>query len=89
MTGQTHGSAPTKKPRQKNFSVIHKKSLRGRSLLLIVLSGYYGFDNAGDEALLSAICSSIRRIEPGAEFVVLSGCPQKLKICINFLPLTG
>ncbi|MDD4562766.1 MAG: polysaccharide pyruvyl transferase CsaB, partial [Syntrophomonadaceae bacterium] len=48
-----------------------------RCLLLIVLSGYYGFDNAGDEALLSAICSSIRRIEPGAQFVVLSGCPQK------------
>ncbi|MDD3271701.1 MAG: polysaccharide pyruvyl transferase CsaB [Syntrophomonadaceae bacterium] len=45
--------------------------------MLIVLSGYYGFDNAGDEALLSAICSSIRRIEPGAQFVVLSGCPQK------------
>ena len=45
--------------------------------MLIVLSGYYGFDNAGDEALLSAICTSIRRIEPGAQFVVLSGCPQK------------
>lgn len=45
--------------------------------MLIVLSGYYGFDNAGDEALLSAICSSIRRIEPRAEFVVLSGCPKK------------
>lgn len=45
--------------------------------MLIVLSGYYGFDNAGDEALLSAICSSIQRIEPQAEFVVLSGCPQK------------
>ena len=62
------------------MSSVSEKPITGeRSLLLIVLSGYYGFDNAGDEALLSAICSSIRRIEPGAEFVVLSGCPQKTK----------
>lgn len=45
--------------------------------MLIVLSGYYGFDNAGDEALLPAICSSIQRLEPKAEFVVLSGYPEK------------
>jgi polysaccharide pyruvyl transferase CsaB len=43
----------------------------------IVLSGYYGFDNAGDEALLSAITSSIRRLAPEAEFVVFSGSPEK------------
>ncbi len=43
----------------------------------IALSGYYGFDNAGDEALLSAITSSIKRLQPSAEFVVFSGCPEK------------
>lgn len=43
----------------------------------IVLSGYYGFDNAGDEALLSAITSSIKKMEPQAEFVVFSGSPAK------------
>jgi polysaccharide pyruvyl transferase WcaK-like protein len=41
----------------------------------IALSGYYGFDNSGDEALLSAITSTIRKIEPRASFVVFSGCP--------------
>ncbi|MEN6348169.1 MAG: polysaccharide pyruvyl transferase CsaB [Syntrophomonas sp.] len=41
----------------------------------IALSGYYGFDNAGDEALLSAITSSIRELAPEAEFVVFSGNP--------------
>lgn len=41
----------------------------------IALSGYYGFDNSGDEALLSAITSTIRKIEPQANFVVFSGCP--------------
>lgn len=43
----------------------------------IALSGYYGFDNAGDEALLSAITSSIKNLAPEAEFVVFSGCPEK------------
>lgn len=41
----------------------------------IALSGYYGFDNAGDEALLSAITATIKRIEPSANFVVFSGYP--------------
>lgn len=43
----------------------------------IALSGYYGFDNAGDEALLSAITSTIKKLEPSAHFVVLSGYPGK------------
>lgn len=43
----------------------------------IALSGYYGFDNAGDEALLSAITKTIKSLEPSASFVVLSGYPGK------------
>jgi polysaccharide pyruvyl transferase CsaB len=43
----------------------------------IALSGYYGFDNAGDEALLSAITSALKRVVGEVEFVVFSGAPDR------------
>ena len=36
----------------------------------IVLSGYYGFDNAGDEALLTAISNSLRAVDKTFEITV-------------------
>ena len=41
----------------------------------ILLSGYYGFDNAGDEAILSAIVTELRAL--GHEPTALSSDPQK------------
>ncbi|MCL1804556.1 MAG: polysaccharide pyruvyl transferase CsaB [Clostridiales bacterium] len=43
----------------------------------IVVSGYYGFDNCGDEALLLAIIHCLRKLRPDARIVVLSGNPAK------------
>ena len=43
----------------------------------VVLSGYYGFNNAGDEAILYAIIHTLRKIEPGMEITVLSHDPAK------------
>ncbi|MGE5543500.1 MAG: polysaccharide pyruvyl transferase CsaB [Bacillota bacterium] len=43
----------------------------------IVLSGYYGFDNAGDEALLTAISNSLRAVDTTLEITVLSGNPAR------------
>jgi len=43
----------------------------------IALSGYYGFDNAGDEALLSAITSTIKKRETNCDFVAFSGHPEQ------------
>lgn len=43
----------------------------------IVLSGYYGFNNAGDEAVLFAIISSLRKIDKKIEITVLSNNPEQ------------
>lgn len=41
----------------------------------IAVSGYYGFKNAGDEAILGGLISSIRTLAPETRFAVLSGDP--------------
>lgn len=43
----------------------------------VVLSGYYGFDNAGDEAILYAIIKVFRKIDPDIQITVLSNEPEK------------
>lgn len=42
----------------------------------IVISGYYGFRNSGDEAMLFAIISQLKQRIPGLEAVVLSERPH-------------
>ena len=45
----------------------------------IVISGYYGFNNAGDEAMLTAILASLRAADPQVELTVISGNPTDTK----------
>ena len=42
----------------------------------IVISGYYGFDNCGDEAVLSSMIRSFRQLKPDIRITVLSGNPE-------------
>jgi polysaccharide pyruvyl transferase CsaB len=44
--------------------------------MTLTLSGYFGFGNAGDEAVLAATLGELRRRLPEAELVVLSGEPD-------------
>lgn len=42
-------------------------------MVRVVISGYYGFANAGDEAMLSAIVGSLRDIIPDVHITVITG----------------
>ncbi|MHB8170290.1 MAG: polysaccharide pyruvyl transferase CsaB [Thermincolia bacterium] len=43
----------------------------------VVISGYYGFNNAGDEAVLFSIVSTLKQLKPELEIIVLSNDPAK------------
>lgn len=43
----------------------------------VLLSGYYGFDNSGDDAILKAIVTDLRKENPKLDIVVLSNNPKK------------
>ncbi len=45
----------------------------------IVISGYYGFGNAGDEAMLTAILESLYNENPRLEISVISGNPRQTR----------
>ena len=42
-----------------------------------VISGYYGFNNSGDEALLYAMIQNLREIDPDIRILVLSKSPKQ------------
>lgn len=43
----------------------------------IVISGYYGFANAGDEAMLTSIVRALRGVQPEIDLTVISGNPTE------------
>lgn len=43
----------------------------------IIVSGYYGFGNAGDEAMLEGMVQSFRQLSPGIKITVLSANPTR------------
>lgn len=45
----------------------------------IVVSGYYGFNNSGDDALLAAIIEDIRSADDKADITILSNSPKDTK----------
>ena len=45
----------------------------------VVISGYYGFDNSGDEAILMAMVKCFKKLMPEARLVVLSNNPVKTR----------
>ncbi len=47
----------------------------------LVLSGYYGFYNVGDEAILQSIIKALHEEDPTLELVVLSNDPTIQEKC--------
>ena len=45
----------------------------------ILIAGYYGFKNTGDEAILTSMLHDLRSMLPGIDFIVVSGDPQYTK----------
>lgn len=44
-----------------------------------LLNGYFGFGNAGDEAVLAAMLADLRALSPGATFIATSGDPAQTR----------
>jgi polysaccharide pyruvyl transferase CsaB len=42
----------------------------------VLISGYYGFDNLGDEAILEEICNELKELIAPEDIVVLSAAPE-------------
>ena len=49
----------------------------------VVISGYYGFNNSGDDALLMSIVDNIKAIDPAIKITVLSNSPKETKKIYN------
>jgi hypothetical protein len=49
------------------------------SVLQILVCGYYGFANAGDEAILSVLVDDLRAVHAAAEITVLAGSPDDVR----------
>ncbi len=48
-------------------------------LQMVMISGYYGFDNCGDEAILSVIINELSQYIPRTKLIILSRNPLKTK----------
>ncbi|MEI6520578.1 MAG: polysaccharide pyruvyl transferase CsaB, partial [bacterium] len=57
----------------------HKEN-RGCVMFRILIGGYYGFDNLGDEAVLAGLIKGLRDALPGVEIAALSANPDKTRL---------
>jgi len=60
-------------------SSIYEKITMTSSKKMILIAGYFGFDNPGDEAILSVTLKNFKKLIPNAQFLVVSGNPIETK----------
>lgn len=54
-----------------------KKAARSKRRKLVIVSGYYGFDNLGDEAICEEITDELKQLIDADQIVVLSNTPEQ------------
>jgi glycosyltransferase involved in cell wall biosynthesis len=59
------------------YNTILQKEKAANRVFDIMLSGYYGYANSGDDALLDAVIKALRREREGLSILVLSRNPQE------------
>ena len=66
-------------------SILDKKAAvaSGRKQCDAIISGYYGFRNIGDDALLMSILKDLKRFKPDIRLLVLSKKPEKTAVEFN------
>ena len=45
----------------------------------VMISGYYGFDNSGDDSILKAIVNNLKELKPDIKILALSNNPKQTK----------
>ena len=50
----------------------------------ILMSGYYGFNNSGDEAILTTIYKNIKKMDKSISITVLSKNPEETRAKYGF-----
>ncbi|MCL2225206.1 MAG: polysaccharide pyruvyl transferase CsaB [Defluviitaleaceae bacterium] len=59
------------------YNEVLRKEKAANRVFDIMLSGYYGYANSGDDALLDAVIKSLRKEREGLSILVLSRNPQE------------
>jgi len=57
------------------YESVARGARREKNAYDIIISGYFGFDNIGDDAMLKGIIDGLRAKKPGARLAILSKAP--------------
>ena len=61
----------------------YKAAIQDKTIRRVMVSGYYGFNNLGDDSLLQSIITTLREISPNSKITVLSQHPRKTRAQYN------
>ncbi len=76
LSGEKINKVSETDPRElKKYSVPYGKNIKND----VIISGYYGFKNSGDDTSLKAIIGGLKELSPNIRITVLSKIPEETK----------